>query len=217
MTSYDFHEFVGTVVALVVFAVRRMPHVQRFAVVHRCDDVPGGAAVGHQVERGEHACDMERFVIGGGIRRAEAEPLCRHAHDGEDGERVHLHAANAVGDRVRVVVAVAVRHCQAIVEEADMEFSRFEHACDVAVIVGGHEAGRGVRMPPGADEVRAVLRLQEGHESHLPHAHFPPPAVLPVIVMHCDTLSLRGAQRRSNLGPVRPEWLEIASSLRLSQ
>ena len=170
VACYDFQEFIGTVVTLIVFAMRCMAHVECFAVVHRGDDVPGSATVGHQVQRGVHAGDMERLVVGGGICGAEPQPFRCHTHHGEDGERVHLHTADAVRDRVRVVAAVAVRHRQTIVEEADMELARFEHAGDVAVIVGGHETGRRLRMSPGADEVRAVLRLQEGHESHLAHA-----------------------------------------------
>ncbi len=169
MPDDDFQEFVGAIVALVVLAMRGVAHVQRLAVVHRGDDVPGGAAVGHQVQRLEHARDVERLEVGGGAGRAETQPFGRHAHDGEDGDRVHLHAANAVGDGVRMVAAEAVRHRQAVVEEADMELSGLQHARDVPVVVGGHEVGRRLGMAPGADEIRAVLGLQEGHECHLAH------------------------------------------------
>ena len=134
--GHDFQEFVGAVVALVVLAMRRVAHVERLAVVHRRDDVPGGATVGHQVERGEHARDVERFEIGGGVGGAEAKPFGRHAHHGQDGDRVHLHAAYAVGHGVRMVAAETVRHRQPIVEEADMELAGLEHAGDVAVVVG---------------------------------------------------------------------------------
>jgi hypothetical protein len=74
---------------------------------------------------------------------------------------------------VRVVAAVTVGHRQTIVEKADVEFSRLEHAGDVAIVVGGHEIGRGFGMPPGADEIRAVLGLQKSHESHLAHRLVP--------------------------------------------
>ena len=172
MSDNNLEEFVGAVVALVVLAVRGVTHVQRLAVVHRRDDVPRGATVGHQVQRLEHARDVERFVIGGGAGRSETQPFGCHAHHGEDGDRVHLHAADAVGHGVRMIAAETVRHRQAIVEEADMELAGLEHAADVAIVVRGHEAGRGIRMPPGADEVGAVLGLQEGHESHLAHRLF---------------------------------------------
>ncbi len=114
----DFHELVGAVVAAVVVAVRGMAHVQRFAVVHRGDDVPGGAAVGQQVEGGEDAGDVERLEIGGGEGGAETEAFGGHAHDGQDGDRVHFDAADAVGDGVGVVAAEQVGHGEAVVEES---------------------------------------------------------------------------------------------------
>ena len=142
----DFHELVGAVVAAVVFAVRGVAHVERLAVVHRGDDVPGGAAVGHQVEGGEDAGDVERLEIGGGEGGAEAEPLGGHAHDGQDGDRVHLHAADAVGDGVGVVAAEQVGHREAVVEEAEVEFPGLQRAADAAVILG---AGEVLAWPSG--------------------------------------------------------------------
>ena len=185
----DFQEFIGAIVALVVLAMRGVAHVQRLAVVHRRHDVPGGAAIGHQVQCLEHARDVERLEIGGGAGRAKPEPFGRHAHHREDGDRIHLHAADAVGDGVRMIAAVAVRHRQAIVEEADMELPGLQHAGDVTIVVGGHEVGRGFRMAPGADEVRAVLGLQEGHECHLAHRLSPrrggSPLSLPTTLRPC--------------------------------
>ena len=113
-----------------------MAHVQRLAVVHRGDDVPGGAAIGHQIEGGEDAGDMERLEIGGGAGGAEAESFGRHAHDRQDCDRVHFHAADAVGDGVGVVAAEQVGHGEAVVEEAEVELSRFQRAADAAVIFG---------------------------------------------------------------------------------
>ena len=85
-------------------------HVLGFAVIERGDDVPSGAAMRHEVERGEYPRDMERLVIARRIGCAETEPLGRHAHDREHGHRVHFHAADAVADGVRVVMPVDVRH-----------------------------------------------------------------------------------------------------------
>ena len=135
----DFHELVGAVVAAVVLAVGGVAHVQRLAVVHRGDDVPGGAAVGQQVEGGEDAGDVERLEIGGGEGGAEAEALGGHAHDGQDGDRVHLDAADAVGDGVGVVAAEQVGHGEAVVEEAEVELAGFQGAADAAVVLGAGE------------------------------------------------------------------------------
>ncbi len=169
VAHHHFQELIGAVVAQVVRRVRRVAHVQRLAVVQRGDDVPGGPPAGHQVERGEHAGDVERFVIGGGIGRGQTEPFRRHAHHGQDGHRVQLDAANAVGDGVRVIAAVTVRHRQTVVEEGDVEFAGFQGARDAAVVLGRGEVGRCLRVAPGADEVGAVLRLQERDQGHLTH------------------------------------------------
>ncbi len=82
---------------------------------------------------------------------------------------IHLHATYAVLDGVAVVVAVAVRHRQAVVEEAEVELAFLQHAADGAVVVGGHGVIARFRMTPGAHEVGAVLRLQEPDHDHLAH------------------------------------------------
>ena len=143
------------------------------AVVERGDDVPGRAPIRHQIERREHARDVERLVVAGRIGRAEAEPLGRHAHDGEHGDGVELHAADAVRDRVRVVAPVHVGHRQAVVEEAEMELAVLQHAADMPVVVRRPGIGARLRVAPGAREVRAVLRLQEGDQGHLAHRDTP--------------------------------------------
>ena len=148
--------------------MRVLAHVVGFAVVDRGHHVPGGAAVGHQIERGEAARDVERLVIGGRTGRGEAELGGDHAHRGQHHDRVHLHAADAVFDGVGVVVAVAVRHRQAVVEERHVEFAGFENPGDLLVVVGRHRIVARFRMPPGTRKVGAVLRLQETHHRHLP-------------------------------------------------
>ena len=80
VAEHDFHEFVGAVVAQVVLQMGVLAHVERLAVVDRGDDVPGRAAVRHQVERLEAPRDVERLEIGGRGGRGEAELFGRHAH-----------------------------------------------------------------------------------------------------------------------------------------
>src|SRR5439155_425178 len=65
MAEHDFHEFVGTIVAEVMFEMGVLAHVVGLAVIERGDDVPPRASAGHQVEGGEAAGDVERLVIGG--------------------------------------------------------------------------------------------------------------------------------------------------------
>ena len=76
-------------------------------------------------------------------------------------------------DRVAMIVAVAVRHRQAIVEEAEVELAFLQHAADRAVVVGRHGIVARFRMTPGTDEIRAVLRLQETDHDHLAHSVAP--------------------------------------------
>ena len=118
MAEHDLHEFVGAVVAQVVAEHLVAAHILRFAVIERGDDVPGRAPLRHQIERREHARDMERLVVARRIGRAETEPLGRHAHHGEHGDGVELHAANAVRDGVAVIAAIHVRHRQPVIEKA---------------------------------------------------------------------------------------------------
>ena len=171
MAEHDLHELVGAVVAQVVTDHLVAAHVLRFAVIERGDDVPGRAAVRHQIERGEHARHMERLVVAGRIGRAETEPLGRHAHHGEHGDGVELHAADAVRDGVAVIAPVHVRHRQPVVEEAQVKLAFLQHAADMPVKIRRPAIGARSRMAPGAGEVGAVLRLQEADQDHLAHRH----------------------------------------------
>ena len=73
MAHDDLHELIGAVVARVVFHVFGVTEVQCLGAVQRRNDVPGDAALQHQVHRREHPRHMVRLVIGGGIRRSQAE------------------------------------------------------------------------------------------------------------------------------------------------
>ena len=177
VAEHDFHELVGAVVTQVMFEMLIASHVVRFAVVHGGDHIPGGTAIGHQIEGGEAARHVERLVIGGRTGRGEPELFGDHAHRGQDHDRIHLHAADAIFDRVGVIVAVAVGHRQAIVEERHVEFSGFEDPGDLLVVIRRHRIVARLRMPPRTRQVGAVLRLQEADHRHLPcHAALPGPA-----------------------------------------
>jgi hypothetical protein len=173
MAEHDLHELVGAVVALIMRHHLVAPHVPGFAVVQRGDHVPGRAPLAHQIERGEHARHVKRLVVAGRIGRAQAEPLGRHAHHSEHRDSIELHAADAVAHRVGVVVPVHVRHRQPVIEEAEVEFAFLEHAAEVAVVVRRPGIGARLRVAPGAREVGAVLRLQEGDQGHLAHRRSP--------------------------------------------
>ena len=168
VAEHDFHEFVGAIVAEIVIEMGVFAHVVGFAVIDRCHHVPGGAAAGHQIQRGEAAGDVERFVIGGGAGRGEAEFFGRHAHRRQHDDGIHLHAADAVFDGMGVVVAVAVRHRQPVVEERHVEFSGLQDPADLLIIIRRHRIVARFRVAPGAWQVGAVLGLQEADHHHLP-------------------------------------------------
>ena len=52
----------------------------------------------------------------------------------EKGHFSPLHAANAVFDGVGMIIAVAVRHRQPIVDERHVEFAGFENSRDLLVV-----------------------------------------------------------------------------------
>ncbi len=138
VAKHHLHEFVCAVVTEIVVEMRVLSHVVGFAVVDGGNDVPGRAAAGHQIEGGETAGDVERLVIGGRTGRCEAQSFGRHAHRRQHHDRIHLHAANAVFDGMGVIVAVAIRHRQTIVEKRHVEFSGFEYPADLLIIIRRH-------------------------------------------------------------------------------
>ena len=135
MPEYNLHELVGAIVAQIVLYHLFVAHVLGFAIIERGDNVPGRASLGHQIERSEQARDMEWFVIACRIGCAEPESLGRHAHDREYRDRVHLHAADAVANRMIVVAPVDVWHRQPVIEKAEIELPVLEHPSNVLVIV----------------------------------------------------------------------------------
>ena len=136
MAEYHFHEFIGAVVAEIMLEMGVLAHIVGLAVIERGDDVPRRAPACHQVQRLESPCDIERFEIGGGSCSAKTKLFGGHAHAGQHHNGIHLHAADAVFDGVGVVVAVAVRHCEPIVEEGHVELAGFQDAPDLLVVVG---------------------------------------------------------------------------------
>jgi len=177
--EHDLHEFVGAVVAQIVADRRGAAHILRFAVIERGDDVPGGAAVRHQIERGEEAGNVVRLVIARRIGRAESKPLGRRAHHRQNRDGIELHAADAMLDGVGVIAPIHVRHRQAIVEETEVKLPLLQDAPDIPVIITRPAIGARSRMAPGAREIGAVLRLQKTDQNHLAHRRCPPLTLLP--------------------------------------
>src|SRR3712207_800616 len=83
--------------------------------------------------------DVEGLEVGGARRRPQPEARGGGGHGRQHHDRVHLHAADAVLDGVAVVRAVAVRHGEAVVEEAEVELPGLQDAADLPVVVGREE------------------------------------------------------------------------------
>src|SRR5262249_15525522 len=104
-------------------------------------------------------------------------------------------AADAVRDGVGMVAPVHVRHRQPVVEEAEMEFPFLQHAPEMPVIIRRPGIGARERVAPGAREIGAVLRLQEGDQGHLAHRSNPSIADAPG--------SGRATTKSAPMGPAR--------------
>ena len=173
--EHDLDEFVGAVVARIVRGDSVSAEVRGLGVVERGHDVPAGPAAGHVVEGREQPCDVERLVVRRRAGRAEPEPPRLRPHHRQHGHRVHLHHPHPVTHRFPVVVAEAIRHREAIVEEREVELAVLEGAGDPPVVLRGHEVGAGFGVTPGRGEIRAVLRLQKTDHGNPAVRHPTPP------------------------------------------
>ena len=135
VAEHDFDEFIGAIIPRVMRHHLGMAHIRRLAVVQGGDEVPRCPPLAHQIEGLEDAGHMERLEIGGGRGGTQAKPLGHRPHHGQHDDRVHLHAADAVFDRMDMVGAEAVGHRQPVVEEAEIEFSGFQDTGDFLEII----------------------------------------------------------------------------------
>ena len=134
VSEHDLHEFVGAVVAQIVFEMLGEAEVGGLRVVQRSDDVPGSPAVEQQVDRGKHARDMERFVVGRRVGDPDPEFFGGKAHGESDRHRIELCRAYAVPHRLPEVIAETIRNGEPVIEEGEMKFAGFERAADVFII-----------------------------------------------------------------------------------
>ena len=164
--EHDFDELVGAIVARVVSGDSVRAEVRGLGVVERGHDVPAGPAAGHVIEGREEPRDVKRLVVRRRAGRAEPEPARRRTHHREDRDRIHLHHPHPVAHRLGEVVAEAVRHRKAIIEECEVELAVLEGAGDPPVVLRRHEVAGGFGVTPRRGEVRAVLRLQKADHGY---------------------------------------------------
>ena len=73
----------------------------------------------------------------------------------------------------RMVMAQNIRHRQAIIKKRHVKTAGFKCARDALVIFGTQIILHGGGMAPRPDIIRAILRLQKGHQRHLLHWRIP--------------------------------------------
>src|SRR5262249_37235241 len=64
---------------------------------------------------------------------------------------------------------IHIGHREPVVEKAEMKFALLQHPADMPVVLGRPGVHARERMSPGTRKVGAILRLQEGDQSHLAH------------------------------------------------
>ena len=154
----------------------RRAGIGSLGIVQRGDDVPGGATVQEKIDRGKHACDVERLVIRRRIGHADAEPARRKPHRQRNCNRIQLGGANSMPDRFPEIVAIAIRYREPVIKERQMELSPLQGPSDVFVIFAREPVRLRRRMAPGGRIIRAILGLQKADQFHLPgHAPLPHP------------------------------------------
>src|SRR5262249_14032299 len=83
-----------------------------------------------------------------------------------------------------------------------MELPLLQHPADMPVVVRGPRIPARMRMAPGAREIRAILRLQEGDQGHL--AHCRDPSQSRACCGSCQfRYALNGARSRDTLASLR--------------
>lgn len=132
----DLHEFVGAIIAQVMIQVLIRTEIRRLGIIERGHDVPGHPTAQHQIHGREEARDVERLVIGGRIGQAQPQFRGGHPHDGRDGRCIELDRANTVFDGRTVVVMIAVRNGQTVIEKGQVELARLQRARNAGVEFG---------------------------------------------------------------------------------
>ena len=129
--------------------------------------VPGGAALGHHVERGQGAGEVVGIHEGGREGGAEAE-VPRHAgHLRQDHQRVEVADLAAEPEVGVEIAAVDIGQAEGIGEEAGIEAGGFQDAGDVLVAGGLEDVVEvGFGVAPGAGVVGGRAGLQVGDQVH---------------------------------------------------
>jgi hypothetical protein len=100
------------------------------------------------VEGPERSRHVIRRVVGRRVRAPQADPRRHPGQDAEDRAKVQLDGPGAVPDRLGDRVAVDAGHGEPIIEEHQIEATRFEQPSQVRVVVGLEEPQVSGGMPP---------------------------------------------------------------------
>ena len=108
--EYHLHKFVGPVVTTVVLHRFDTAHVQGFVIVDGSHHVPSCTAFRHEIHGLEQTGNMKRLVVRRRTGSSKAEIGRRRSHGHQTHHGIHLHATDAVANRVGMVTAEEVRH-----------------------------------------------------------------------------------------------------------
>ena len=174
VAEHDLHELVGAVVAQIVLDHLVAAHVLRLAVVERGDHVPGGAAVASSDR-------AWRTRAPHGTARSRSSNRSRRGRGARSPCPMTVSTVTASSFTQRMpcwtVCAWSRPYMSGIDSRSskkarwNLPASRMRPTC--AVVVRRPGVGARLRMAPGARQIGAVLRLQEGDQGHLAHGRCP--------------------------------------------
>src|ERR1700722_2164556 len=162
------HELLGTIVTLIVAEMTLQPKVERFAVIHRGHDIPGGAAIRQVIDGAKLSREMIRLVIGGGARRTEPDMPRRRCEGAKNRDRIH-----ACGILVPVaysdllVIAESIGDREPVGKEDQVELSALQRARDLDIIIGRKERHRMRGIAPQRMAMCDGSRDEKSSEVHM--------------------------------------------------
>jgi hypothetical protein len=149
--AHRLQEFIGAVVARVMFQMLVKAEVARLGMIQRGHHVPGDTSGGQLIQCREQPRDVKGRVIGGGNRRAESQALGHRRHGGNHRTRFQGNSAlTAIAHPGFQVVAVAVLDGQSVRQKQQIKLAPLQRAGDVLVVLLRQESIGRPSMAPRA-------------------------------------------------------------------
>ena len=191
----DIDEFGSTLISASMFGNRVVAEIVGLIDGARGDDVPSGTPATDVIERGEFACQIERFVIGGG-RGGDQSDVLGHGGDGrQQSDRFECRECVALNSRA---------HCQTVGEEDRIEFAAFGDTAEFLEVLHIQDMPfLGAGMTPGR------LVVADAHQEGVDMKGFP-------CRRHRASSSFRMVSQRSDSGRQRERRRSTATRTALN-